>query len=260
MKVLLLNASPRKLTSTSNYFLSVLNTQMAGCETERISLSGPKVYPEIFSQFATIDALVIAMPVYVDGIPSHVLRFLTQAEEYCQKNGCKFTLYVLANCGFYEPQQCRLLLNMMRSFCKAAGLKWGAGLGIGAGEMLKIMTLTIGIFQLVKLGLSALVFLLQGNFIGGFANYSWLGFLIPMTIYLVFSSGLFFALWKMKRAIKKGKSIPNFYTGLLVCPRFLMTIYANDYWIKRAALNGVGFWELYNTNKWKIESNKTIDP
>jgi len=139
MKVLFLNASPKRRFSASQYFLDLVRILMVGCETKAIKLSGPKVYHEIFSYFKMIDALVMALPLYVDGVPSHVLKFLIEAEKFCKDNNCHFRLYIISNCGFFEGRQCKNELVIMRSFCNAAGLQWGSGLGIGGGEMLSFL-------------------------------------------------------------------------------------------------------------------------
>jgi multimeric flavodoxin WrbA len=245
MKVLMINASPKRITSASQYFLGLLNIQMLGCETKQIKLSGPRIYGEIFGHFDSIDALVIALPVYVDGVPSHVLRFMAEAERFCKQNSCRFKLYVLSNCGFFEGKQCKNVLAIMRSFCAAAGLEWGGGVGIGAGEMLSVLRLTGPLFEASRLLLSLPLFLLKGDLFGGLASYPWIGVLINMLVYLVLSLGLFHSMWKMQRNIRHGKIVPDFYTGVTLCPRFLFTIMANGYWIIRSAFHGVGFWQIY---------------
>ena len=245
MKALLINASPKRITCASKYYLDLLNMQMLGCDTEQIKLVGPKIYNEIFNHFDSIDALVIALPVYVDGVPSSVLRFLQEAEKYINQNNCQFKLYVISNCGFIEGKQCKNILSVMRSFSDTAGLTWGGGVGIGGGEMLSVLRLT-PLFELVRLALSMLLFLVKGDFIGGLASYSWIGFIIPMLVYLVFSSWMFFAMIKMQWNIRRLKTIPNFYAGIFLMPRILFAALFNGYWIIRSAFFGVGFWELYN--------------
>ena len=228
MKILTINASPKRITSASRYYLGLLNMQMLGCETKHIDLNhrSPEVYSEIFSHFNSIDALVIAFPVYVDGVPSHALRFMVEAEKFCKQNGCRFKLYVITNCGFYEARQCQNAINIMRSFCTAAGLEWGAAVGIGTGEMLGFaLRVFIPLFVFTKLIISLPIFLLQGDLMGGLAGYPWIGALIPMSIYIVFSLGLFFSMWKMQRTIRHKKTIPDFYTRATLCPRFVFVIY-----------------------------------
>jgi hypothetical protein len=249
MRVLLLNGSPKQKFSTSGYFLSLLRVQMAGCETKEIKLTGKKVYTQIFNCFKTIDALVIAMPLYVDAVPSHILEFLTEAERFCRQENCCFKLYIISNCGFYEGRQCKNQLAIMRSFCNAAGLEWGGGLGIGCGEMLNILRLTMPIFIFTKLLLSLSFFILNNRLFEGLASYDWISLCIEMFIFLAFNFGLFFSLFKMQRIIRKGKTTPDFFTSATCCPRFLFTIFACEYWIIRAAFHGTGIWQLYKKRK-----------
>ena len=239
MNILLLNASPKHITSASQYFLDLFRIQSIGLKTSILKLE-PNVYPEVFRRFTGLDALVIAMPVYVDGVPSHVLRFLEEAEQFLKENKCNFKLYVISNCGFYEGSQCRHLLNIMRTFCKAAGLTWGGGLGIGAGEMLSVLRVS-PIFALLSLLLSVpLILFTGGSFLG-----LWISSGISVAVFLILSSRLFYSIHKLQRAVRRGKVIPDFYTGLTLCPRFLFIIVANMYMIVRAMLFGVGFWEMY---------------
>jgi len=245
MKVLFLNASPKKRFSASQYFLDLVRIQMAGCETKGIKLSGPKVYHEIFDSFKTIDTLVMALPLYVDGVPSHVLKFLVEAEKFCKDNNCHFRLYVITNCGFFEGRQCKNELTIMRSFCDAAGLQWGAGLGIGGGEMLSFLRLAIPIFELAKLLFAVPFFILNNNFIEGLAGYDWITLIIDMLVFFVLSSGLFFSLFKMQKIIKKEKTAPDLFINPSLCPRFMFTLFACGYWVIRAAFHGTVLWQLY---------------
>lgn len=253
MRVLLLNGSPKQKFSASGYFLGLLGLALAGCKTTRLHLSGPRVYSEVFAQFAHIDALVIAMPVYVDSIPSHMLRFLAAAEEFCRQNPCSFKVYLVSNCGFYESRQCKNQLACMQSFCRAAGLEWGAGLGIATGEMLSVLRLT-PLLGLTRLLLSSVIFLVSGNLSAGLATYPWIPLIINVLVYLVFSLGLFLALGKMGLLVRRGRSVGDYYALGILCPRFLFTIMANTYWIIRASYNGVPFWSLYkriSLTDWK---------
>lgn len=246
MKVLFLNASPKRRFSASQYFLDLLKIQMTGCEIKTIKLAGENLYYEIFNQFKVIDALVIALPVYVDGVPSHVLDFLSEAEKFCKENNCRFKLYVISNCGFFEGKQCKNELAIMRSFCAAAGLEWGAGVGIGGAEMLSVLRLTGPIVEALRFLIFLIVLLLGNNLIEGFGSYNWIAATISISVFLVFSSGLFFSLFKMQRIIKGKKSTNDFFTGVTLCPRPLFTIFACGYWVIRAAFHGTAVWRLYN--------------
>ena len=239
MNILFLNGSPKRITSASQYFLNLIRIQSVRCKTKQMKLQ-PKAYDEIFNQFGQIDALVIALPVYVDGVPSHVLQFMTEAERFLKESNYSFKLYVISNCGFYEGTQCKHALSIMRSFCKKAGLIWGGGLGIGGGEMLgaiRVMLISVTLSFLISV---PMLFLLGESFLG-----LWISSVITMSIFLLLSLRLFHALWRMQRAIRKKEAIPDFYTGLTLCPRFLFMIVSSMYFIVRAAYHGIGFWGMY---------------
>jgi hypothetical protein len=256
MKVLFLNASPKRRFSASQYFLDLVRIQMLGCETKEIKLSGSGVYHKIFDSFKTIDILVIALPLYVDGVPSHALKFLVEAEKFCKDNNCHFRLYVISNCGFYEGRQCKNELAIMRSFCNAAGLQWGAGLGIGGGEMLSFLRLAIPIFVLVKILIAVSFFILNRNLINGLAGYDWITVIIDMLVFFALSSGLFFSLFKMQRIIRREKTAPDLYINPTLCPRFLFTLFACGYWVIRAAFHGTSLWQLYKPGIAMTRKNK----
>lgn len=247
MKVLMINASPKRMICASKYFLDVMRVPLLGCEVEHIKLTGPKGCGEIFSRFAGIDALVIGCPVYVDGVPSNVLRFLREAEEYIKTNGCRFKLYVVSNCGFVEGRQCRHVLAAMRSFAEASGLAWGGGLGIGGGEALNFMRIT-PIAALLSLVLSLPVYLIRGDFLSGLVSYPWMGLLINMAVFLVFSSWMLFAVARLGLKIRRRKSVKNFTASFLM-PPLIFAATCNTYWIIRSAVFGKGFWELYHKGK-----------
>jgi hypothetical protein len=240
MNILLLNASPKRITSASKYFLGLLGLHTRGCKTTKLHLSGSAMYEEVFRCFEDIDALVIALPVYVDGVPGSVLRFLEEAEQYIKENNCSFKLYVISNCGFYEGRQCKHLLNIMHNFCSAAGLSWGGGIGIGAGEMLSVIRImpvfafAALIFSVPPLLLTDVSFLSTG-----------ITAAVIIFVFLLLSSRLFFSIRKLGKAVRQSKIIPDFYTGLTLCPRILFLLFANLYFIVRASLCGRGFWEMY---------------
>ena len=91
-------------------------------------------------QLAECDALVFAFPLYVDGIPSHLLNSLIQLETYLATIKEKeIMVYSVVNCGFYEGHQNGLTIEMVQNWSLRAGLEWGQGVGIGAGGMLSML-------------------------------------------------------------------------------------------------------------------------
>ena len=73
MKVLILNGSPKKRSSTSKFLGRMVGLLLTGCNIQYASLRMKSEYPKIMQYLKDIDALILAAPLYVDGIPSHVL-------------------------------------------------------------------------------------------------------------------------------------------------------------------------------------------
>jgi len=124
MKITFINGSPRKQGGITARLLRVMEERLPGCE---ISHGW-----EAASEGA--DAILIAFPLYVDGIPSSLLRELIEHEQRIPPGA---RVYTLVNNGFYEGEQNATAIAMLRNWCERAGLTWGQGLGVGAGEILK---------------------------------------------------------------------------------------------------------------------------
>ncbi|MCI8719077.1 MAG: hypothetical protein HFH64_13220, partial [Lachnospiraceae bacterium] len=91
-----------------------------------------------FSQIQSSEVLIFAFPLYIDSINSLLLRFLIelQKREFRNKN---INVYCIINNGFYEGRQNHVAADIMKNWCKAAGLIYGQTLGVGAGEMLPFL-------------------------------------------------------------------------------------------------------------------------
>lgn len=78
-------------------------------------------------------ALVLCVPLYVDGLPSQVVRFMKRVED--AYDGKPLHVYVLANMGLYENKQLENLFSMVRQWCGSVGFLYCGGLGVSAGEL-----------------------------------------------------------------------------------------------------------------------------
>ena len=102
MNIVVLNGSPKKQLSASAYLSGILKLLLAGNKIIEYSLRSKEHFPSVFESLKTASAVALVVPLYVDGIPSHVLRFLLEAEQFCKSAACHFKLYVISNSGFVE--------------------------------------------------------------------------------------------------------------------------------------------------------------
>lgn len=142
MKLVFANGSPKTKNSASENVLVMLKKQFTDKDTiVEVNFRTPSLNEENMEQIAECNVIVLAFPLYVDGIPSHMLNCLYQMETYLKANPKNDILvYAIVNCGFYEGKQSSLALEMVKNWCKKAGIKWGQGLGIGGGGMLPMIS------------------------------------------------------------------------------------------------------------------------
>lgn len=139
MKIALINGSPKMKDSASNCILHELKAFLeknSNIITEYY-FRKPQLSKKEMEELIEYDILVFAFPLYVDGIPSHLLNCLIQLEGcFANIKEKEIMVYSLVNCGFYEGHHNELAIEMMENWCAKAGLRWGQGIGIGAGGML----------------------------------------------------------------------------------------------------------------------------
>jgi hypothetical protein len=93
--------------------------------------------PKIYEEIAAGDVIVLASPLYIDSIPSNVHKVLIELENYIKKeNAENIIVYAIMNNGFYEGKQTRIAFEIIQNWCEHTGLKFGGGIGQGAGEMI----------------------------------------------------------------------------------------------------------------------------
>jgi len=137
VKIVFINGSPKEKDSASGIILD----DLGGClDGHAITEYGIHAYDAVkqsqMEELAQQDVMVFAFPLYVDAIPSHLLRALIEMENYFKSNPSKAVVYAIVNCGFYEGKQTENALDMIRNWCGKSCLKWGQGAGLGGGGML----------------------------------------------------------------------------------------------------------------------------
>lgn len=199
-RVVLLNCSLRGKDSNTEKFLMRLRCLIDG-EVKCIRLSSfIDKEEELIKNLSSTGELVLGMPLYVDGIPSPVLRIMERMEQ--EKYSAKKEVYVVVNNGLYESVQNRNLLSMARLWCERSGYGYGGGVAIGAGEMIGMTLKPSG-----------------SN--GGPAKLAEEG------------------IKKLAEAINSSKEIEDIYADAYRFPRFLYMLAANMGWPKAGKNNGL---------------------
>lgn len=135
MNIIYIDGSPRAKDGTSGRMISAL-VEKLDSHTNACFKAIKDTAADMAEAIISCDALVIAFPLYVDGIPSHLLSKLVELETLLSNAHTKHAkVFVLCNCGFYEAKQTRHAIEMMKIWCEKSGLTWGQGIGMGAGEM-----------------------------------------------------------------------------------------------------------------------------
>ena len=226
MKTVLINCSPKKRFCASAYFLA-LQRLFIGGEKVTEQLRTPADGARILEQLRDAQTVVFGLPLYVDGIPSHVLRFLEQMEVFCRDNGLQLGVYCIANNGFIEGRQNEPLMQAMEHFCTRAGLRWGGGVGIGGGVMLNV-TRILFVVQAALLLLNTVLSIAHTGSL--FAKDAWISFGENTALLLFFNLGVLFYLIRMGGHIRKGTFSGKKYTRILV-PSFLFILFADIFFV-----------------------------
>lgn len=98
-KIVILNTSPKKKGGASRYFSKVLKRCLVGLAVEVCDICGQWDYEKGFQALEQADAVVVSAPLYMDGIPGHMLSFWKEAEELCMEKKLDFMLYAISNNG-----------------------------------------------------------------------------------------------------------------------------------------------------------------
>ena len=152
MKLIIINGSQKSGESNTGIILDELNS-LVKKEHEVINyvLGLKGITSEIYKEITTSDVIVLAFPLYIDSIPSNVLKILIGLEDFIKKGSVKdIFMYAIINNGFYEGKQTHIAFEIIRNWCKHTGIRFGGGIGQGAGEMIgatKNMPLSKGPFN-----------------------------------------------------------------------------------------------------------------
>ena len=146
-KIYYINGSPRSENSCSQYLISVIEDMLTPGFAQREDIHIAKCLKtntqmETFKKIIEADSIIFVFPLYIDSIPSHMLDFLYQFDDYIKEYksaGGRIcaNVYTIINNGFIEGVQNRNAARIMQHFANSAGLKWRFAIGIGGGEYMR---------------------------------------------------------------------------------------------------------------------------
>jgi multimeric flavodoxin WrbA len=141
MNIALVNGSPKFKNSVSGNILNSLKPNLQDNNIiEEYVFRTNEIKSDDLEHISKCNVIVFAFPLYVDGIPSHLLRCLDQMEKFLSSNtNNEIYVYTIINIGFYEGKQAALAIEMMKNWAEKANVKWGQGIGIGGGGMMSMI-------------------------------------------------------------------------------------------------------------------------
>ena len=233
MDLLLINASPKNKGGTSRFFSGMLRLYIPGVRKTTASLCRRQDFQNTLQAILNADCVCFSFPLYVDGLPAHMLEFLCFAEAVLKNCPKRIRVYAIANSGFVEGIQNRPALNMLQAWCKRAGLDWYGAAGIGAGTMLKVISVVFSILIPVYLAL----ILIPGLMSGSLTSASFSPVIIQAAVWLFLNAGVIFCLCRLAFAIKHGRMKKNMYTRIML-PSFIFVPVSDAFMTLSSLFNG----------------------
>lgn len=129
-QILILNGSPRAPWSNSRQYAQIF-ARYCTRPTRYLPVRRDN-HRELCCALGECADVVLAFPLYADAIPSTLLNFFKTLESHPPRRRPRMS--VLINCGFLEPEQNDVAVDMVRLFCRQQGYPFGSLLRIGGGE------------------------------------------------------------------------------------------------------------------------------
>ena len=230
-KTVLINCSPKRKLSVSGFLMKSAGVLIRG-KKEYLHLRTPADRQAILQALKDAGKVVFVTPLYVDSVPSHMIPFLREMEDYCRENGLRLKVYVIANNGFIEGKQNEPLMQVMENFCARSGLEWCGGIGIGGGVMLNVERIMIT----VMLGVMLLrVFFCAVQ--GGDVLDPVLSFGKSLLGLVVLACGIIAFGVRLAVHVNRGTDAGKKYTRIML-PSFVFIIFADLFFIIISLLEG----------------------
>ena len=137
-KVIVLNGSPKKNRAVSEKLLKIVEEGLAGrTEAEKLYIYDSDFSDDYFEKIYGADAVVLALPLYIDCLPARVLEFMQASKEFLkfgETGGPE--LYFIINCGFLEYSQNDTAIKIIKKYAEKTGFNYRGGVSVGSGAMI----------------------------------------------------------------------------------------------------------------------------
>lgn len=129
-RIMIINASPRAPKSNSKQYANLFSKYCyLPTQYYEVKQSNHLSLCHMIKNFSDI---LFVFPLYADGLPVTLLNFLKTLEANMPQN--KPAISVIINCGFIEPEQNDIAIEMLQLYCEINGFPFGSVLKIGSGE------------------------------------------------------------------------------------------------------------------------------
>ena len=141
MKIALINGSPKKIDSASGVLLKMVEENLNESGSDNIfkcHIYSECNKEETLEKLAECDTLLIAYPLYIDTLPSHVLRFMKTFEDYLktQNNQKERRVFAISNCGYYEARHNKVGISVVENWTSHIGALFAGAVAVGGGGMI----------------------------------------------------------------------------------------------------------------------------
>ena len=138
MKICIINGSQKSGESNTELILGRLKCLINQANEINVFNCGLKqLTDEMFNTAACADVIILMFPLFVHSLPSNTLKMLIELENVVKNRQKKdIIMYAIINNGFYEGQQNHIAFEILENWCGRSGVKFGGGIGQGAGEMI----------------------------------------------------------------------------------------------------------------------------
>lgn len=133
--ILLLNGGV-SLAGDDFGYLDMLKENIASEELVTVLIGGEPDWEQTHRCLEEAAAIVLVCGVCMDGVPSHVLRFLEEVEQaVIGGESIPGKFYAILHTDLYEGEQTGAAMGILKNFCRHANITWGRGLGIGGNRV-----------------------------------------------------------------------------------------------------------------------------